>query len=164
MVLRGRLAGEVHRAAVCGRADRRRAHTALDLNAVYGAQKVVEIVEEERVLRGIVERRTVESHVDARLLDPSHAEVRVVGADARIRVPVHRRGVRKQLRNVLSVAECLDLLAVHVSLGHRHVLSGPYPDDRNGLLDGRDPFELELEIEALGANRHSVAQQPIGGM
>ena len=85
----GRLrAGEIHRAAVSGRADRRSPHAALDLDTVDGAQEVVEIVEEQSVLRRIVEGRTVEGHADARLLDPTQVEVGVVGPDARIRVPV----------------------------------------------------------------------------
>ena len=46
--------------------------------------EIVEVVEVNCVLGGVVQRSTVVGHVDARLLDPSQAEVRVVRAHSRV--------------------------------------------------------------------------------
>ena len=88
------------------------------------------------MLGRVVERGAVEGHVDAGLLDATHAEVRVVGSDPGIRVPRHRRGVLQKLGHILAVAQGVDLFPIEIGLGDRHLVAGANSDDRDRLFDG----------------------------
>ena len=70
----------------------------------------------------------------------------------------------QQLRDILSVAEFVDLLAVHIALGHRDLFSGSNPDDRNRVLDRGGPFEPDLQFQTLSRYLERVAQRSVIGV